>query len=155
MLRQVGFLDYLAYIPLFLSMHDKMVDNPFDMSNKYNPRPLSGQQRDMNPLGHPLRANSHFLQVPVTPTHTRSGPTRTSSRYQPRPHTPAHGQLALPPGTSHVRTHPLRANWHFLQVLVPATSTVTQTHTVVIYCVIVTRDQRDQRSPEKRALMTS
>ena len=83
-------------------MHDKMVDNPFDMSNKYNPRPLSGQQRDMNPLGHPLRANSHFLQV-----------------------------------------------------FVPATSTVTQTHTVVIYCVIVTRDQRDQRSPEKRALMTS
>ena len=73
-MRQVGFLDYLAYIPLFLSMHDKMVDNPFDMSNKYNPRPLSGQQRDMNPLGHPLRANSHFLQVfvPATSTVTHS-----------------------------------------------------------------------------------
>ena len=77
-----------------------------------------------------------------------------AARHEPaRP--PAQGQLALPPGTSHVHTHPLRANSHFLQVFVPATSTVTQTHTVVIYCVIVTRDQRDQRSPEKRALMTS
>ena len=60
---QVSFLDYLVYIPLFLSMHDKMVDNPLDQRHKYEPRPLSGSQRDMNPLGFPLRTNSTFLAV--------------------------------------------------------------------------------------------
>lgn len=43
-------------------MHDKMLDNPFDMSNtKYQPdRPVSSQ-RDQNPLGHPLKKESVWL----------------------------------------------------------------------------------------------
>ena len=63
---QISFLDYLAYIPLFMSMHDKMISNPFDMSNnKYQPtkRVPSGQlQRDMNPLGSHLRRDTLFMQ---------------------------------------------------------------------------------------------
>lgn len=62
---QISFLDYICYIPLFLSMHDNICDNPLDMSdNKYNGllRKPSGEprQRDVNPLGHPLKRNSGY-----------------------------------------------------------------------------------------------
>ena len=62
---QISFLDYICYIPLFLSMHDNIVDNPLDMSNnKYDAllRRPSGhrRQRDMNPLGQPLNKKSSF-----------------------------------------------------------------------------------------------
>ena len=62
-LLQISFLDYLAYIPLFLSMHDKMITNPFDMSNtKYQPdrKPIAVYSRDLNPLGHPLSKVSYL-----------------------------------------------------------------------------------------------
>ena len=49
-LLQVSFLDYMAYIPLFLSMHDNIIDNPFDFAEKYN-KPSAEVQRDMNPIG--------------------------------------------------------------------------------------------------------
>ncbi len=46
-------------------MHDKMMDNPLDMSNnKYQPpRVPSGsqRQRDINPLGYSLSKDSLFL----------------------------------------------------------------------------------------------
>ena len=53
-------------------MHDKMVENPLDMSNnKYIPTPNrqpSPVQRDYNPLGNPLKRNSMFI--------TRQGKTK-------------------------------------------------------------------------------
>ena len=58
----------MCYIPLFLSMHDNIVDNPLDMSDsKYDKmmRKPSGQGRqcDMNPLGQPLsRASTHMVR---------------------------------------------------------------------------------------------
>ena len=59
----MNFLDYLAYIPLFLSMHDNMCVNPLDMrSTKYEDRPAS-VQRDMNPLGYPLSKVNLFDQT--------------------------------------------------------------------------------------------
>lgn len=63
--NEISFLDYLVYVPLFLSMHDNIVDNPLDMSDqKYNHklRQLSGgtRQRDMNPLGMPMKKTSTF-----------------------------------------------------------------------------------------------
>ncbi|ESP04567.1 hypothetical protein LOTGIDRAFT_237315 [Lottia gigantea] len=62
---EISFLDYMCYIPLFMSMHDNIVDNPLDMSDKKyqvppRKRPPS-VQRDMNPLGQPLSQNSTFL----------------------------------------------------------------------------------------------
>lgn len=56
----------MVYVPLFLSMHENIVDNPLDMSDqKYNSkkRQLSGgnRQRDMNPLGQPLKQTSTFM----------------------------------------------------------------------------------------------
>jgi len=52
---QISFLDYMCYIPLFMSMHDNIVHNPLDMSNqKYQAPPRqrpASVQRDMNPLG--------------------------------------------------------------------------------------------------------
>ena len=66
---QISFLDYLAYIPLFLSMHDKMITNPFDMSNtKYQPdrQPTAVYSRDLNPLGHPLSKVSHVEMILVS-----------------------------------------------------------------------------------------
>ena len=44
-------------------MHDGMLDNPLDMSStKYRPtRPVSSQ-RDMNPLGYPLRKDTAWMQ---------------------------------------------------------------------------------------------
>ena len=65
-LLQISFLDYLAYIPLFLSMHDKMITNPFDMSNtKYQPdrKPTAVYSRDLNPLGHPLNKASYVEKI--------------------------------------------------------------------------------------------
>ncbi|XP_019633544.1 PREDICTED: uncharacterized protein LOC109476969 [Branchiostoma belcheri] len=54
--REVSFLDYMAYIPLFLSMHEKICDNPLDNSrNKYAMRVGSPVMRDQMPLGLPLR----------------------------------------------------------------------------------------------------
>lgn len=63
---EISFLDYLVYVPLFLSMHDNIVENPLDMSdNKYEKklRKPSGsyRQRDINPLGMPLKKTSTFL----------------------------------------------------------------------------------------------
>lgn len=58
-------MDYLVYVPLFLSMHDNICDNPLDMSdNKYDSslRKPSGalRQRDINPLGQPLKKRQHI-----------------------------------------------------------------------------------------------
>ncbi|RUS85817.1 hypothetical protein EGW08_006446 [Elysia chlorotica] len=66
----ISFLDYICYIPLFLSMHDNIVDNPLDMaSNKYDQmlRKPSGlpRQRDHNPLGNPLSRDSAFQNKQV------------------------------------------------------------------------------------------
>ena len=65
---QISFLDYLCYVPLFLSMHENIVDNPLDMrDDKYDHmmRKASGghRQRDMNPLGKIVIycKNMHFL----------------------------------------------------------------------------------------------
>ncbi|KAH3820045.1 hypothetical protein DPMN_121789 [Dreissena polymorpha] len=53
--RDISFLDYMCYIPLFLSMHDNICLNPLDMSSeKYQAPPRQrppSVQRDMNPLG--------------------------------------------------------------------------------------------------------
>ncbi|ESP04566.1 hypothetical protein LOTGIDRAFT_237314 [Lottia gigantea] len=64
-LNEISFLDYMCYIPLFMSMHDNIVDNPLDMSdNKYEAmmRKPSGskKQRDINPLGFPLKRESSY-----------------------------------------------------------------------------------------------
>ncbi|GFO14405.1 hypothetical protein PoB_004091000 [Plakobranchus ocellatus] len=63
--NEISFLDYICYIPLFLSMHDNIVDNPLNMANnKYDQllRKPSGlpRQRDHNPLGNPLSRDSSF-----------------------------------------------------------------------------------------------
>ncbi|XP_076448070.1 uncharacterized protein LOC143284853 [Babylonia areolata] len=62
---EISFLDYMCYIPLFLSMHDNIVDNPLDMSDqKYTLPPRTrppSTQRDMNPLGYPLSRKSSLL----------------------------------------------------------------------------------------------
>lgn len=60
--REISFLDYLAYIPLFLSMHDNMCDNPLDMGEKYKPNRSVSPQRDQNPLGHDLKKDSVFIK---------------------------------------------------------------------------------------------
>lgn len=62
---EISFLDYLCYVPLFLSMHENIVDNPLDMSDdKYDHmlrKPSGGhRQRDMNPLGQQLKRDSVF-----------------------------------------------------------------------------------------------
>lgn len=55
----------MCYIPLFLSMHDNICDNPLDMSaQKYQAPPRRrppSVQRDMNPLSQPLSKRSAFL----------------------------------------------------------------------------------------------
>ena len=55
----------MCYIPLFLSLHDNIVDNPLDMSDqKYTQPPRTrppSSQRDMNPLGFPLNKKSSLL----------------------------------------------------------------------------------------------
>ncbi|XP_067929601.1 uncharacterized protein [Watersipora subatra] len=56
--HEVSFLDYLVYIPLFLSMHDGICMNPLDMSlEKFKRKRLTKgpATRDLNPLGHPLK----------------------------------------------------------------------------------------------------
>ncbi|XP_050412857.2 uncharacterized protein LOC126827500 isoform X2 [Patella vulgata] len=63
--NEISFLDYICYIPLFLSMHENICDNPLDMSdNKYDSmtrKPSGGtRQRDINPLGFPLRKESSY-----------------------------------------------------------------------------------------------
>ncbi|XP_067932252.1 myosin-2 heavy chain-like [Watersipora subatra] len=59
--KEISFIDYLVYIPLFLSMHDGICDNPLDMSlNKYGPERRLVEQRDMNPLGFSLKKQTAF-----------------------------------------------------------------------------------------------
>ena len=44
-----------------MSMHDGMCNNPLDMSaTKYQPPRVASAQRDMNPLGQPLRKDTRF-----------------------------------------------------------------------------------------------
>ena len=52
----------MAYIPLFLSMHDNIIENPLDMSTKYHNNKNTSSVRDMNPLGLPLKPA--FLEYP-------------------------------------------------------------------------------------------
>ncbi|ELT92842.1 hypothetical protein CAPTEDRAFT_224063 [Capitella teleta] len=59
--REISFLDYLAYIPLFMSMHDGMCDNPLDMSNTKYMNRVASAQRDMNPLSNPMSKQSPFM----------------------------------------------------------------------------------------------
>uniref|UniRef100_A0A1I8ITW5 SAP domain-containing protein n=1 Tax=Macrostomum lignano TaxID=282301 RepID=A0A1I8ITW5_9PLAT len=63
--HKISFLDYLCYIPLFLSFHDNILSNPLDMSDlKYTPtyRRRASAQRDMNPLAFPLKKNTKFMR---------------------------------------------------------------------------------------------
>lgn len=58
-------MDYLVYIPLFLSMHDGICLNPLDMSQKKyikENRPITREttSRDLNPLGFPLKRRTSF-----------------------------------------------------------------------------------------------
>ncbi|XP_063953968.1 glutamic acid-rich protein-like [Lytechinus pictus] len=81
----VSFLDYMAYIPLFLSMHDNIIDNPFDFAEKYN-KPSTEAQRDMNPLGFPLKRSYHALhhslvsRCMTSPARRTPQPSRTSTK---------------------------------------------------------------------------
>lgn len=64
---QISFFDYLIYIPLFMSMHEGIVDNPLNMAeDKYtavggrdSKRPPS-PQRDQQPLGFPLDVHTRW-----------------------------------------------------------------------------------------------
>ncbi|XP_071490763.1 uncharacterized protein [Diadema antillarum] len=58
--NKISFLDYMAYIPLFLSMHDNIINNPLDFAEKYN-KPSTEIQRDMNPIGLPLKRTYHAV----------------------------------------------------------------------------------------------
>ncbi|OAF66490.1 hypothetical protein A3Q56_05779 [Intoshia linei] len=59
--NEISFIDYLTYIPLFLSLHDKMCINPLNIiENMYTDRPPSPLQRDQNPLTEKLIKNSNF-----------------------------------------------------------------------------------------------
>ncbi|CAH1801738.1 unnamed protein product [Owenia fusiformis] len=61
---EISFLDYIAYIPLFLSMHENICDNPLDMRDtKYedNNDKADTLQRDMNPLNCPLKTDSSYM----------------------------------------------------------------------------------------------
>lgn len=43
-------------------MHDGICDNPLDMSlSKYGPGRKVDEQRDMNPLGYPLKKQTAFM----------------------------------------------------------------------------------------------
>ena len=70
----MNFLDYLAYIPLFMSMHDNMCFDPLDMSNsKYEDRPPS-VQKDMNPLGYAMNKVRYLkLLTPAIISRMRKG----------------------------------------------------------------------------------
>ena len=44
-------------------MHDNMCDNPLDMSNtRYMHKRPASVQRDMNPLGYPMKKDTRFIQ---------------------------------------------------------------------------------------------
>ncbi|XP_064632370.1 uncharacterized protein LOC135490795 isoform X2 [Lineus longissimus] len=61
--REINFLDYMCYIPLFLSMHENICDNPLDMSDgKYSGMLRRHSiQRDMNPLGYQMHNSTAFI----------------------------------------------------------------------------------------------
>ncbi|XP_070572862.1 trichohyalin-like [Ptychodera flava] len=59
--REINFIDYMAYIPLFMSMHENIVGNPLDRSYKYTEK-REEKQRDLVPLGLPMR--KEFLDLP-------------------------------------------------------------------------------------------
>lgn len=53
----------MAYIPLFLSMHENIINNPLDRHEMYTTKLDYGEvQRDMNPMGLPLQRE--YLGVP-------------------------------------------------------------------------------------------
>ncbi|XP_078487694.1 uncharacterized protein LOC100179464 [Ciona intestinalis] len=53
--REVSFIDYMAFIPLFLITHESIIDNPLDMSrDKISNDKVLEAQRDMVPLGRPM-----------------------------------------------------------------------------------------------------
>nr|XP_026696037.1 trichohyalin isoform X2 [Ciona intestinalis] len=53
--REVSFIDYMAFIPLFLITHESIIDNPLDMSrDKISNDKVLEPQRDMVPLGRPM-----------------------------------------------------------------------------------------------------
>ena len=72
----------MAYIPLFLSMHENIIDNPLDRHEKFTTRLDYGEvQRDMNPMGLPLQRG--YLGVPkeifpsgIPPRSPEDGATR-------------------------------------------------------------------------------
>ncbi|XP_022107844.1 LOW QUALITY PROTEIN: uncharacterized protein LOC110988534 [Acanthaster planci] len=59
---EISFFDYMAYIPLFLSMHENIINNPLDRQEKYTRLDRAEVQRDMNPLGLPLQRT--YLNAP-------------------------------------------------------------------------------------------
>ncbi|XP_071810401.1 uncharacterized protein [Asterias amurensis] len=79
---EISFFDYMAYIPLFLSMHENIIDNPLDRHEKFTTRLDYGEvQRDMNPMGLPLQRG--YLGVPkeifpsgIPPRSPEDGATR-------------------------------------------------------------------------------
>lgn len=55
--REVSFLDYMAFVPLFLCAHENIVENPLDNSRdkfKGEKEVVLTPQKDMVPLGRPM-----------------------------------------------------------------------------------------------------
>lgn len=67
--REVSFIDYMAFIPLFLSTHETIVDNPLDMSrDKFTNTKVLEPQRDLVPVGQrmtTLAASGEIKQIPI------------------------------------------------------------------------------------------
>ncbi|XP_076812994.1 uncharacterized protein LOC143459655 isoform X2 [Clavelina lepadiformis] len=68
MYKEVSFIDYMAFIPLFLTTHDSIIENPLDMSrDKFNNTKALEPQRDLVPLGRPMTqvGASSMQSIPI------------------------------------------------------------------------------------------
>uniref|UniRef100_H2Y9S6 Uncharacterized protein n=1 Tax=Ciona savignyi TaxID=51511 RepID=H2Y9S6_CIOSA len=94
--REVSFIDYMAFIPLFLTTHESIVNNPLDMSrNKFTQNKLLEPMRDLVPLGRPMTqvGASTMKSFPIPyEFEVSQGPDRKRIRLRiPQPPVPSTG----------------------------------------------------------------
>lgn len=66
--REVSFIDYMAFIPLFMTTHEQIVNNPLDMSrDKFNKTKVLEPQRDLVPVGQPMSTLASSGQIKSIP----------------------------------------------------------------------------------------
>lgn len=143
---QVLFLDYVAYIPLFIYMHERICDNPLSMAT-LGPGDMPEDILSPEPIVDKGKHGS-LESVSLPPVHFRHGSgSSVASSFMGGSLLLKQARALLARQTSLAQSRTQLAQTHSLTVLPPATNKVVQEISLPPIMVVNTKSQSKELSP--------